>query len=274
MGFVDLFTMFTCGRELYIAHSPDGRDRSAPKKFAGIGGHYQVSAVHGRRIGTFFNRHPGGVVNQRTDLYCMETSDGGRTWTTVDGRPLTAPLSDPDNPARVEEYSSRGLLVYGNDLAFTADGRPAMFYIVSRDWKPGPEAGPREWKVTAWTGREWATTTVTASDHNYDMGSLYIHGDDWRMIGPSDPGPQPWATGGELVLWRSRDDGRTWARERAITAANERNHFYPRRPLNAHDPFFAFWADGRADAMSESHLWFCNSDGSRVYRLPWRMEGE
>jgi hypothetical protein len=273
-GFLDLFTKYTKGRELYVASSADGRTWSDDMKLAALGGHYQVSQALGPRVGTFFNLHPGGDVNKRTNLYYMETPDWGRTWTTVEGKPLALPLAEEKNPALVIDYRSQGKLMYGNDLAFTADGRPAMFYITGTDWMPGPGPGPRNWVVTRWTGKGWATSKVTSSDHNYDLGSLYIDGDSWHVIGPSLPGPQPWGVGGEMCLWRSRDAGTTWAMERQITRDSPRNHSYARRPAAWKDPFHCFWADGDPNRMSESHLYFCNSDGSRAWRLPYDMTGD
>lgn len=37
--------------------------------FHSRGGHYQTSAAWGDKIGTFFNRHPNGDVDRRTDVY-------------------------------------------------------------------------------------------------------------------------------------------------------------------------------------------------------------
>ncbi|MDA7640577.1 hypothetical protein N8787_02975, partial [Opitutaceae bacterium] len=128
-----------------------------------------------------------------------------------------------------------------------------------------------EWMVTRWDGREWRTDQVCESDHNYDMGSLYIDGSEWTMIGPTDPGPQIHQAGGELVRWVSRDSGETWIREGGITQDSQRNHNYARRPEKARDPFFSFWADGDPTTFSESRLYFCNEEGTRVFQLPYYM---
>jgi hypothetical protein len=149
-----------------------------------------------------------------------------------------------------------------------------ILHLVARSWQPGPEGGPHEWRTARWTGREWEIRPVTASDHNYDAGSLYIEQDGtWRIIGPTDPGPQPFGTGGEMVMWTSRDRGQTWTRARQLTSGSPYNHTYARRPLNAHPDFYAFWADGDARKPSESRLYFCNRDGD-VFRLPVRIDGD
>jgi hypothetical protein len=272
-GFINFFTKYTKGRELYFETSRDGRTWSEDRKLAGLGGHYQVTAVRGDKIGTFFNYHPGGNMDQRTNLYYAQTEDLGETWTTVDGKPLAVPLTDVQNPTLVVDYQAQGLLQYHMDLNWDRHGHPVMLYLNSRHHQPGPAAGPREWKITKWNGTAWETYPVCTSDHNYDMGSLYIEKDLWRIIGPTEAGPQAGQTGGEMVAWISRDEGKTWQKERQLTAGSLRNHAYARRPLYAKDPFYAFWADGDPTRFSESHLYFGDSRGN-CRALPYDMPGD
>lgn len=275
-GFFHLLTKYTNGRELYWETSVDGVTWSADQKLAGIGGHYQVSNLHEEsgKIGTFFNRHPGGNVDRRTDLYYAETADWGKNWTTVDGTKLEVPLTNAANPARVIEYSAQGKLMYTIDLCFDKKGHPVLLYIVSRNHKPGPEGAAREWTLTKWNGKEWETHVVCTSDHNYDFGSLFLRENEWTIIGPTEPGPQPYGTGGEIALWSSLDEGKSWTKKRQVTRNSRHNHAYVRRPLRARDPFYVFWADGDPGGFSESHLYFGNSDGSQYWRLPYEMKAE
>ena len=106
------------------------------------------------------------------------------------------------------------------------------------------------------------------------MGSLYIADESWQIIGPTEPGPQLYGTGGEMARWVSRDGGQTWTKSGNLTSKSERNHSYARRPLYAHDDFYAFWADGNADKLSESRLYFCNKKGDKVWMLPYDMKQE
>lgn len=78
------------------------------------------------------------------------------------------------------------------------------------------------------------------------------------------------AVGAAIAMWVSRDRGREWRRARMLTSGSRHNHGYVRRPVNAHPGFYGFWADGNADAFSESHLYFCTRAG-KVFRLPRRM---
>ncbi len=268
-GFLHLFTKYTKGRELYFETSPDGRTWSEARKLAGMGGHYQTSGARDGKVASFFNYHPGGNVDKRTNLYYAQTTDFGTTWTTADGTALTLPLAEIKNPALVVDYAAQGRLVYTCDLNFDAAGNPILLYVVSRDFRPGPGGGEREWTVAHWRGGKWNFSTVTTSDHNYDMGSLYVLKDEWLVIAPTDVGPQKWGTGGDMVLWASRDEGRTWTRRQPVTQGSEFNHSYARRPVNARDPFFAFWADGNPDQPSPSRLYFSDSTGKNVFRLPY-----
>ena len=273
-GFLHLFTKYTKGRELYWESSPDGFSWSSTRKLAGFGGHYLVSNLKSNKLMAVFNWHPGGIVDKRTNLYYLETKDFGSTWQTIRGETVDTPLAAVDNPAMIRDYQKEKKLIYIHDLQFDKNQRPAILYTVSTSHMPGPlsERGPRIWMIAHWSGTEWNYYTVTSSDHNYDTGALYIEPDGtWRIIGPTNPGPQPLGTGGEMVLWTSKDEGKTWNFIREITHDSQRNHSYARRPLNAHPEFYAFWADGNPDKFSESRLYFSNHNGTRVYMLPVRM---
>jgi len=272
-GLFHFLTKYTDGRELYWETITNGEERSEQRKLAGFGGHYQVTRVHGTKVGSAFNYHAGRSVDRRTNLYYVETNDFGQSWTTVDGTPVDTPLDAVDNPALVTDYEAKGRLVYVLQLLYDDDGHPVVLFVTSGGFQPGPDNDPRRWKVARWTGSEWLTSTITESDHNYDVGSLYLHEDRWTVIGPALPGPQPYHTGGEVGLWESRDEGATWELVRPITQGSALNHSYLRRPHNPKDPFYAIWADGDSSAFSISRLYFTNADGSQLFMLPYTMEG-
>lgn len=258
-------------RELFFQTSPDGRAWSAARRLAGFGGHYQTSGTRGDKTVTFFNWHPDSDVDRRTNLYFAQTVDAGKTWTTADGTPLDLPLAEPSNAALVIDYQARGKCMYTCDVNFDRFGHPVLLYLTSAKGEPGPGGGQREWTLLHWTGARWEERVVTASEHNYDMGSLFIDGPTWRIMGPTEGGPQRWGAGGEIALWTSTDDGRTWALERRVTGGSEFNHSYVRRPDQARDPFAAFWADGHADQPSPSRLYFSDHLGREVRMLPYEM---
>ncbi len=275
-GFLFLHTRYGKDgvRNLYCMTSPDGYKWDEPLQLTGKWGHYQISQPNGQTIGTIYDYHPKGV-DHRTNLYYMESADFGKTWRTVDGKALTLPLSDSHDASLVHDYEADGLMVYIKDLQYDAAGRPVILYITSKGATAVPENGPRVWRTARWTGSEWEIRRVTTSDHNYDHGSLYIEEDGtWRIIAPTDPGPQDYDTGGEMVLWVSKDEGATWKRIRSVTSGSRFNHTYARRPVDANPEFYAIWADGDARQPSESSLYFTDREGSHVWRMPGKMKGD
>lgn len=270
-GFLYLLTKYTKGRELYWSASLDGKEWAEDQKLAGMGGHYQVTNIYGAKLVSVFNYHPGGNVDKRTNIYAVQTEDMGKTWKTIAGKLIKTPITNPHNESLVRDYEAEKKLVYINDLNFDSKGNPVILAIVSNDFRPGPGGDPREWQVIRWKDGKWDFTRLCNSTHNYDMGSLYIENKIWTIIGPTEPGPQYYGTGGEIALWKSSDDGATWKRETILTSGSSRNNSYVRRPLNADKKFFAFWADGDADKLSESHLYFADKEGV-VYELPYEMK--
>ena len=104
-------------------------------------------------------------------------------------------------------------------------------------------------------------------------GSLYVEGDTWTVIAPTEAGPQYWGTGGEMAVWQTENKGVIWERFKDLTRNSVRNHSYARRPVNAHPDFYAFWADGDPDKLSISELYFCDKNG-KVFKMPYTMTQE
>ena len=279
-GFFHFFTKYTGVRELYYETSKDGSTWSEDQKLAGIkgkgeekSGHYQVSGHYGDTLATFFSRHPNGNVDKRTNLYYVQSTDFGKTWTTADGTKVSLPLTQVDAPPLVIDYESDGKNVYLKDLNFDEEGHPIVLYITSGGHEPGPDNNPREWRVTHYDGTRWNTHVITTSDHNYDMGSLSTDGSTWTVMAPTTDGPQQYGGGGEVTQWSSDDQGKSWKKVRQITHNSQRNHNYVRRIVNGHEPFLYFWADGNPDEISPSVLYFGDDQG-RYWQLPYEMTGE
>jgi len=285
-GFLGLFTHYETQQLRYgkkgcrvigYMTSTDGVHWSAWKDLANIEeGHYQTSGKKGNRVGTSFNYHPnvkqGAGLDYRTNLYYLFTDDFGKTWRTADGKAAQLPLRKITNDALIHDYASEGLKVYINDVNFDKNGNPVILYETTKGWEPGPENGPQQWYTAHWTGTEWKILPFTTSDNNYDMGSLYIEVDgSWRVIAPTDPGPQAYNTGGALVMWLSKDEGKSWLKIKILRPQSENNQSYPRRPVDANPDFYAFWADGNGRKPSKSHLYFCDKEGN-VFMLPEEMK--
>ena len=279
-GFLLCFTQYTGVRRLYYSSSPDGRNWSEVMPLANIkepgdtkSGHYQVTNHYGNKVVTCFNRHKNGNVDTRTNIYYLQTTDMGKTWTTADGTPVEVPVTELNSPCLILDAQSQGKNVYIKDVNFDEEGNPVVLYLMSGGHQPGPANAPYQWKVAYWNGKEWHHYPITTSTHNYDSGSIWTDGGQWTVIAPTDAGPQKWATGGEIVMWQSRNHGKSWKRAQTLTSNSPYNHGYVRRPVLAHDPFYGFWADGNPERLTRSHLYFTDSKG-HVYQLPYNMTSE
>ena len=277
-GFICFFTRYgyPAARTICCMTSPDGVRWSAWQRLAAIDhGHYQTSALGRERAGSAFNFHPKPKgLNWRTNLYYVETSDFGKSWQTVDGKPLDVPLTRKASDALVHDYQSEGLNVYLKDIRYDEQDRPVILYLTSKGYESGPRNDPRTWTIAQWTGKAWDIRPAMTSDNNYDMGSLLFDADGtWWIVAPTETGPQPYNPGGEIALWTSPDRGKTWHKQKQLTVGSPRNHTYARRPVNAHPDFFALWADGHGRKPSLSRLYFCDREGN-VRVLPRKMDSE
>ncbi|MEZ4772363.1 MAG: BNR-4 repeat-containing protein [Bacteroidia bacterium] len=286
-GFMGFFTHYekdkTSGmgqRVAYFVTSKNGVEWSEWQKLAAISeGHYQISEYNPEfhTAGTAFNYHPDqpkpgeAGLNYRTNLYYIQTGDFGKSWQAMDGAKVQIPLTEAKNPALVYDFESEGLKVYMKDLTYDENGYPVILFLTSTGYQPGPENGPYTWRIARWNGLSWAIFTVTNSDHNYDMGSLFIEPDAWRIIAPTDTGAQAYNPGGEMVEWISNDRGEHWRREHTLTQNSLYNHTYARRTIYAQPGFYAFWADGHGRQPSNSRFYFSDKAGN-VYQLPEKME--
>ena len=283
-GFSAFLTIYNdpVERTIQFMKTSDGVNWSQPKKISVAGrGSYQISGQSvnqsNRKLATAFNYHPVGEYGKtgldwRTNLYYVETLDNGATWQTVDGTPVTLPLVTADvstSPMLVKDFMiPTWRNVYLNDIVFDAAGNPVITYITTASAQPGPDGGPRFWEIARWTGTEWIFSTIGEVDHGFDGGTLYIEADGtWRVIGAFVGGPQPYGTGGELEMYTSSDQGVTWTKVMDVTSNSEFNHTHIRRPLNAKDDFYGFWADGHSREPSESNIYYCDKAGN-VTKLP------
>ena len=262
-------------RTSFFIRSSDGVNWSEWQRLAAIEqGHYQISAAHGGVVASAFNFHPADKtpgLNRRANLYYMQSADLGQTWQSASGETLTCPLTAVENAALVHDYRAQGLNVYLKDIRFDAMGRPILLYLTSGGYEAGPENSPRVWTTARWDGAAWVIEPAMESDSNYDMGSLYIEGDGiWRIIAPTETGPQPFNPGGEVAMWLTQDHGTTWNRVAQLTAGSPYNHTYVRRPVNAHPDLYGLWADGHARQPSPSRLYICDQQG-QVRMLPETM---
>lgn len=285
--FLLLHTRYLTGqRDLFTSRSEDADAWTTRKALSRIeSGQYQTSWIKpdGASVGTIFNVHPTDLgLDWRTDLYYLETSDQAQTWQTIDGLtlvdnrgtahgPLTSRPDAPGDGAALVYDAATGERVYLKDLNYDAAGNPIILFVTSPSHEPGDHGAPgpdRFVKTAQWDGSGWSIQDFLPTDHNYDHGSLYVEPDGtWRVIAPFIDGPQAFGTGGEVGVWTSTDRGTHWTLQKQLTDGAY-NHTYVRRPLGAHEEFYAIWADGDAWQPSDVHFYFANKNGD-VFDLPF-----
>jgi hypothetical protein len=269
-----LFLMYTKIKsvsEPYWSYSSDGKTWPAGQKLSAMGGSGLITGFRNNTIVCVFNYFPEGNADKQTNLYMVRTKDMGKTWETVDNKIVETPVSGVHNEALIKDYEAENKLVYIKDLNFDSEGNPVILAITSRDSHPGPAGDPREWVIIHRKDNKWNFSKVCESLHNYDLGSLYITGDVWKIIGPTEPGPQKYGTGGEIALWESKDKGLTWEKNKNITTNSLWNNSNARRPVNAAREFYSFWANGDPGKLSVSQLYFTDESCNRVWVLPYKM---
>jgi hypothetical protein len=202
----------------------------------------------------------------------LQSDDLGKTWQTIDGKPVQIPLTDVENDAIIRNYEKEGKEVYLSDLDFDSDGNPVILVIVSGNPDPGPDAGLKNWFVISRKVGTWNFNKVCESTHNFDRGSIHIEGSEWKVIGPTEQGPQLYGTGGEVALWISRNGGVEWQKVTNVTIHSINNNSFVRHPLNAQKDFFALWTDGNANELSKSYIYFTNEKCDKVWMLPYDMK--
>ncbi len=277
-GFLLLFTKYENQREQFWSTSADGRNWTAAGQLTArsIGngyGNYQISTRRGDRVATAINSYVDG--QNRSNLYYLQTDDMGETWQTADGTTFTTPITKLNSPALAHDFWSEKRLVYLKDINFDREGRPVILVLTAPAGQTDQGAGgPRTWTIVHWLDDRWELHKATTSTNNFDTGSLYIEDDGtWRIIGPTEPGPQHWAAGGEIAMWTSEDRGKTWKKVKQLTTGSKYNHSYVRRPVDAHPDFYALWADGHGKQPSESRIYFCDKQG-KVRVLPQEVKQE
>jgi hypothetical protein len=178
------------------------------------------------------------------------------------------PLEGTSNPALVCDFG-KDWRFFLRDLQFDRAGRPVMLYILRHRRKALPAPESRIWSTSRWASREWETTGTLYSDQDYDAGCLLIERNLQYAVLPTDPGPRRNTAGGNLVRWRSEDQGRSWY-PRPLTFDTDLNHNWVRHPQDGQPDFELIWADGNTRRPSESHL-YCADAAGNVYLLPVTM---
>ena len=195
---------------------------------------YMVDAQGTLHLAWVWRATPDVATNQ--DLAYARSADGGVTWTTVDGRPLTVPFTAANADYALRVGPNRSLM-NPPSLAADADGRP----LIANYWTPEGSDIPQYhlvrhdrtgWRVTQVTQRTTAFTLAGGGTKNPPIsravlaargnGVLLVYRDDergGRIVAATAPdAARPAWTFTNLTVdsvgaWEPSFDPVAWARE-------------------------------------------------------------
>lgn len=258
---------------VFFSISPDGLAWSKPVRLATFGVvDACVSGQFRNKVGVGLGSRPGGTPpTGRSGLYYLETSDLGKTWQAYPRLTFALPLKTEDNGAKAYDYGSDWSLFLRN-LVFSPMGYPIILQVVRQSSTVEPVRQSRLWTVTRWVGRGWESAATLSSDSDFDGGDLAADRLALYLAAATIPGPQPETAGGDMVRWKSLDQGRSWYPER-LTHDSPVNQNWSRHPVNAVAAVDFLWADGNALKPSPSRIYFADRAGN-TYVLPTLMKAD
>jgi len=176
---------------------------------------------------------------RRYDVYYACSDDGGDTWRRSDGTALRLPISEAD-AEKVYESGEHG--VWLKDIQLDSAANPCILFIDA-----DTRTYASTWKFARSANGAWSLSDIATSDHMYDGGAILLSSaDDFRMYGPTKT-VQEYCDGGEIVEWRSSDQGKTWHAAAQLTTASRYSHNHVKAVRNRQQGdgrFRLFWSYG------------------------------
>ncbi|WP_102798919.1 BNR-4 repeat-containing protein [Bowmanella denitrificans] len=273
-----IHNQYTNGRELYIK-LPGQKSTKLVS-----GGHYAVSHAKGKRLVVAYNSHGLGNsnpahVDSRSNLYFMESNDGGKTWMNSNGMSLDSkfPLVTDSDDTRIMRYffaenDPKNWYIYLKDIKINIDGTINVLYVASKSADPTNTSARRELVLATKSDSGWFFNTVrTDINHNYSTGFVADGGK--RIVFPVyKPGTnkQQFA-GGTVYIGTFKNSSWGWSELTACQYPGQ-NHNYVRDVINGKPDFEFFWgqADGEFKANSPK-LDMYYFDGSDARVMPYEM---
>ncbi len=148
------------------------------------------------------------------DVYYACSDDGGASWKTRAGAPLSLPLSQNSaDPV----YSFPYLHGWVDDLQLTREHEPVILFMEGDDGSV-----PNLVKIARFQGGAWTTQTVTdAAASRYNLPAMRVEAAGlmrvYAPIGGDPNGNIPGCYGGEIREFTSRDGGDSWINTRDLT---------------------------------------------------------
>ena len=109
-------------------------------------------------IHLMFEWRSGPTVTSTNDVGYAQSADGGHTWTTADGTPLTLPITHTSASTILDTEPTGSGLINQGGLTVDSQGRPHGMVVYDR---PG---GTREWQELWLDGSSWHSKWFTDLD--------------------------------------------------------------------------------------------------------------
>ncbi|AWL11236.1 hypothetical protein HMF8227_00740 [Saliniradius amylolyticus] len=164
------------------------------RPIAAVEGHYALARVspNGREVVLAFNKHLGGSVADRANLYLLYSDDGAVSWQYFDrrssewlGADTLLPLSTNEEMSRVAVYETElsqpvRERTYLKDLMISDSGYSSVRVLVTRskgsDSHYPWSAAQHRIESLALVGDVWLSDWQSEDvDHNYSTGFLFKH---------------------------------------------------------------------------------------------------
>ncbi len=146
------------------------------------GSHYSVTHYHNGVLYVAFNYLKLGSTEDRHNLYGLKTKDGVN-WTTFNNKPVSLPVSQDYEPARLYETESKGNNVYLKDITWQVGVRVLFTESTTNDPTTG-ERHLKEW----YNDDEQPVITVTKTNHNYSSGAYVKYDNNAYILTNGDSG--------------------------------------------------------------------------------------
>ncbi|MEQ1823864.1 MAG: BNR-4 repeat-containing protein [Fimbriimonadaceae bacterium] len=193
----------------------------------------------GTKIGFAFGIYDSVAQNYRSEVYYIESTDGGATWKTPLGAAATNSIGANIAPIRRCPWGGRTRVW---DLIYDSQGRPSIAHVeYPTEYSPIPNSSFCNGIVTQFKGGYWASRMVSPISMNYYPGGLVFDASNPFRIFATIPAG---LTGSDLVIYDSLNQGSSWTRGQTVATGGF--NVRPQAVANAAPDLRITWLDSRS----------------------------
>lgn len=201
---------------------------------------------YGNKIGVAFGIYNNVSLRYASEVYFIESSDGGSTWKAPTSEIATNSIGANIAPIRRSAWGAQARVW---DLIYDPQGRPSVAHVeYTSEYSAVPNSSLCYGYVNQFKGSYWATRTVSQIAMNYySAGLVFDSSDPFRVFASVPLG----GNGSDLAIFDAPSPGGTWVRGQTIATGG-----YAVRPqavANAAPDLKITWLDSRA--YSDYRVW-------------------